>query len=456
MITGKWYINGYDLGTSFNMQVLKCSGWFDIPERKEGIKNDWPEINGVDIDEQLTSVSDRIISLDCAILARTSGATKALDVLKSKLAALMLELVKPGLITLYSVDRKESKQVYYQKSSPVQTFGRMDGEEVFAKVSITFIDNTLSDIPKAYPNVEKSGLFTKNDCGAGTYGSTELYVVPSGRYFAASQAAADALAQADVTANGQKFANLTGTCLVAQTYKYVRSQTFTRDNCGGGYEGTSVLFSKTYVSTVSLADAQAQAAADSGFTTEGQAFANLNGSCQLVITYTAYRTGTFTRNNCGVGYYASSVSFSKSYTSSVSQAAAEALAEANFATDGQAYANANGTCTIYVKWSSNQSTWRTPNISGVTTGDEVKHFISATGGYYVTIYFNRDCRLSTIIGDQQGAGLKPGTTGATFDSFGSFVELLIPDNSGQAREWIIEMDSEIGESFSFIIQQGAP
>ncbi|WP_316828069.1 DUF5977 domain-containing protein [Pedobacter miscanthi] len=67
-----------------------------------------------------------------------------------------------------------------------------------------------------------------------------------------------------------------------------------------------------------------------------------------VETFTANRSGNFTRNNCGVGYTGSVVTFSKAYTSNVSQQAAETIADANFANDGQVYANNpdHGTCTV--------------------------------------------------------------------------------------------------------------
>lgn len=66
--------------------------------------------------------------------------------------------------------------------------------------------------------------------------------------------------------------------------------------------------------------------------------------------WTATRSGTFTRNNCSAGYTASSVTYSKTYTSYISQANANSLAsgDANFNSEGQAYANANGTCTLYL------------------------------------------------------------------------------------------------------------
>jgi len=66
------------------------------------------------------------------------------------------------------------------------------------------------------------------------------------------------------------------------------------------------------------------------------------------VYYNATRSGTFTRNNCASGYDAGSVTFTKTYTSYISQANANALAsgDSNFNTEGQAYANSNGSCTL--------------------------------------------------------------------------------------------------------------
>lgn len=68
------------------------------------------------------------------------------------------------------------------------------------------------------------------------------------------------------------------------------------------------------------------------------------------LYWTATRSGTFTRNNCSAGYTASSVTYTKTYTSYISQANANSLAssDGSFNTEGQAYANANGTCTLYL------------------------------------------------------------------------------------------------------------
>lgn len=68
-------------------------------------------------------------------------------------------------------------------------------------------------------------------------------------------------------------------------------------------------------------------------------------------TYTANRSGVFSRNNCGNNQCeepcsGSTVTFTKTYTSTVSQSAADLLAlnDTTFNSQGQIYANTNGSC----------------------------------------------------------------------------------------------------------------
>ncbi|MEJ0106575.1 MAG: DUF5977 domain-containing protein [Bacteroidota bacterium] len=69
-------------------------------------------------------------------------------------------------------------------------------------------------IPSAWNNIQKSGAFTKNNCGSGYVGTSVTYTVAELAYNSTvSQAAADQLAQNDVDANGQNYANTTGTCI---------------------------------------------------------------------------------------------------------------------------------------------------------------------------------------------------------------------------------------------------
>lgn len=64
-------------------------------------------------------------------------------------------------------------------------------------------------------------------------------------------------------------------------------------------------------------------------------------------TFSATRSGSFTRNNCGSGYTGGTVSYSNTYYRAglLNQAGANMLADANFGSDGQNYANSAGSCT---------------------------------------------------------------------------------------------------------------
>jgi len=64
-----------------------------------------------------------------------------------------------------------------------------------------------------YYNRTQSASFTKNNCPPGYTGSTVTYTVSAGTYGSdISQADADAQAQNDINANGQNYANASGTC----------------------------------------------------------------------------------------------------------------------------------------------------------------------------------------------------------------------------------------------------
>ena len=63
--------------------------------------------------------------------------------------------------------------------------------------------------------------------------------------------------------------------------------------------------------------------------------------------FSASRSDNFTRNNCGAGYTGGVVSYSNTYyyTGLLNQSGANNIANANFSTDGQNYANSVGSCT---------------------------------------------------------------------------------------------------------------
>lgn len=135
--------------------------------------------------------------------------------------------------------------------------------------------NKLGTCTYSYPNNEKSGYFTKNNCTSlGAIGSRVSYVVKSGQYKSPiSIAEADALAQADINANGQAYANSNGSC-------YFMSKALTnapfRKVCVAPKVGTIVYYSAPaglFISYISQADADAKVQK------AGQDNANSKGYC---------------------------------------------------------------------------------------------------------------------------------------------------------------------------------
>lgn len=198
-----------------------------------------------------------------------------------------------------------------------------------------------------YTNLIKSGTYIKNDCTSGATGSSVIYTVPTGTYTSViSQSDADAKAQNDLSLNGQTYANQNGTCIITY-YNELNSQMYIKNDCPAGAVGSSVTYTiaaGTYSSTVSQADANNRAQImNNRF---GQIHANTNGTCNFTNTA---KSGVFTKNNCtaGSGSSVTYTVTAGTFTSAVSQADADAQAQNAVTANGQAYANANGVCGFY-------------------------------------------------------------------------------------------------------------
>ncbi|MDL2142545.1 DUF5977 domain-containing protein [Flavobacterium tructae] len=194
-------------------------------------------------------------------------------------------------------------------------------------------------------NTVQSGSFTKNNCAAGGVPETVVYTVPARTHNSySSQAAADKLAQDEVNANGLANANANGRCRFWNT---AQSGSFTRNNCAAGGVPQTVVYT---VPAGRYDSYSSQAAADKlaqdDVNANGLANANAKGTCTF---YSAPKQRAFSKDNCPgqgvpqiVTYY---VTAGKHFSTS-SQAAADALAQEEADNLGQAYANAEGSCTF--------------------------------------------------------------------------------------------------------------
>lgn len=259
--------------------------------------------------------------------------------------------------------------------------------------------------PGIYYNRLISETFTRNNCGPGYIGGAVTYNVPANMYSSAlSQQDADAQAEAYLLTNGQTYANTNAICTTLY-YNTVQSQNFITASCQPGNVGGTVTYTVPagrYYSIVSQAYANQKALDE--IDANGEAYANtppnavcvpdynplwswlegasyycqtVNGElhlfvletnvnpnsstynqtrwsdvgpsdlCSTISYFNTVQSQVFTRNNCSSCLTGSQVTYTvpaNTYGSSVSVAAANQLALANIAANGQSYANANGTC----------------------------------------------------------------------------------------------------------------
>jgi YD repeat-containing protein len=141
-----------------------------------------------------------------------------------------------------------------------------------------------------------------------------------------------------------------------------KSGNYTRNNCSSGYQGSTVTYNVAANTYYATTQTEADAMAQNDVNTNGQAYANANGTCTQVW-YNVQKSGNFTRNNCGSGYTGSTetyIVYANTYSSTTSQAAADALAQNDVNANGQNYANTYGTCTsdnITVHYQKNSYTY---------------------------------------------------------------------------------------------------
>ncbi|MDA6071085.1 DUF5977 domain-containing protein [Flavobacterium sp. AC] len=200
-------------------------------------------------------------------------------------------------------------------------------------------------------NTAQSRLISRNNCEAGGSPSSVWYTVAAGIYSSdISQAAADAQAQTEIDNNAQAFANsdANAKCTFLNT---AQSRLIARNNCEPGGLPASVWYTVaagTYSSDVSQVAADAQAVTQ--IDNNGQAFANSDANAKCTFLNAA-QSRLIARNNCEPGGSPASVWYTVAagtYSSDVSQAAADAQAVTQIDNNAQAFANsdANAKCSF--------------------------------------------------------------------------------------------------------------
>ncbi|HEY8401160.1 MAG TPA: DUF5977 domain-containing protein [Cytophagaceae bacterium] len=147
-----------------------------------------------------------------------------------------------------------------------------------------------------YGNALKSQNFTRNNCTNDSTGTSVSFSVPANTFYASTQAAADAMAQAKMNAEGQAYANANGTCSLSvynsvHVYGYFYSQV-----CNGGEEAMPYYVNVpagSFTSNISQSDANNKA------WLHAQGLADANGPCVEIVDVYLYNSSS----SAGSSYY---------------------------------------------------------------------------------------------------------------------------------------------------------
>jgi hypothetical protein len=196
-----------------------------------------------------------------------------------------------------------------------------------------------------YMNNEKSRLFYKNNCNSNAIIEGTLYTVSARKYNSnISQIDADNKAELDVNQNGQNYANTNGICTFKNT---LVSKIFTKNDCEENATLPEAMYyiveAGKYTSTNSQFEVDQMALLD--INDNGQAYVNANSNC---IYKNIAVSGSFTKNDCQAGNLmpdplSYTVEAGK-YSSAISQANADDIANEDLQQNGQTYANINSIC----------------------------------------------------------------------------------------------------------------
>jgi hypothetical protein len=132
---GYYELDGLDLWDNYGVFIEKGTDDFLIlPERKESIQYDWPDLSGLSIDTATPAFKERQVELSCAIVANDESD------FWTKYDAFRDALMAPGTRSLYVIELEKTFDVVYMKCTSFNRFTRLKTvSKVAAKFRIVFL-----------------------------------------------------------------------------------------------------------------------------------------------------------------------------------------------------------------------------------------------------------------------------------------------------------------------------
>jgi hypothetical protein len=133
--SGYYIMDGLDLWTAYGVFIEKGTDDFLIlPERKESITYDWPDLNGLSIDTDTPVFREKEVELHCAIVASSEAN------FWTQYNAFKNALIAPGQRSLEVTELSQTFDVVYMKCTSFTRFTRLKTVSMIAaKFRIVFL-----------------------------------------------------------------------------------------------------------------------------------------------------------------------------------------------------------------------------------------------------------------------------------------------------------------------------
>lgn len=135
-LLNRYFIDGIDLYAAYGLSVSSGSdGFMKFPKRKDSIKKDWSDEDGLDIDLSRPKFEQKVVQLKCFILADDE------QDFWSKYDSFRTKISEPGLRRLTIAQLSRDFYVYYTETGEFSRFTRIkDVDKIACSFTITLVE----------------------------------------------------------------------------------------------------------------------------------------------------------------------------------------------------------------------------------------------------------------------------------------------------------------------------
>lgn len=139
-------LNGKDLKEVFSVTIAKGSEDFlAFPERKESLKNDFKDRDGIYVDLLEPKFQARKFTIKCNLIVKNEIVSVAHAEFWQKYNGLFTELSTPGVLTLEISDLGKTFNVFYESQDNLEKLTQLQRNTIGVRFDLVFSETNPAD-----------------------------------------------------------------------------------------------------------------------------------------------------------------------------------------------------------------------------------------------------------------------------------------------------------------------